>query len=248
MTQLGTFSGPIITRKKDNGTFSQAKLVNLSHEFADHIVHTLNHLAIIHPAIFPRHIRHLLRDVISHIMSQCHGVIGKEGFFGLTTFLHESPEKIHVQVRPILALGIGAQATILIDHGLVKPRALMPTKDTPLIKPHARRLFGVLFHQAQLPLAGDGRGVACLFKHLSHGIFLFNFGKTAPAGFQSEWVFTGHQTNPSGMAHRHTETIIQTHTALGQHVDMRRLPALATIGSDGFTSHIISHDQHDVWL
>jgi len=181
-------------------------------------------------------------------MRQRHGVIGKEGLFGLSTLLHEFTQEIHVKFRAVLALGVRTQATVLIDHGLVKPRALMPTEDTPLIKSHARRLFGVLFHQAQLPLAGDGRGVTSLFKHLSHGILLFNFRKTAPAGFQSEWVFTGHQTNPSGMAHRHTETIIQTHTALGQHVDMRRLPALATIGSDGFTPHIISHDQHDVWL
>ena len=50
------------------------------------------------------------------------------------------------------------------------------------------------------------------------------------------------------MAHGHAEGVVKPHAALGQRVDVRRFPALAAVGADGFAANVIGHDEQDIRL
>ena len=148
VAQLGALGGAVVTSEKNDGLFPQAKLVNLRDELSDHRVHALDHLAVIHPAILAGHVRHLHRDVIRHVMRQRHGVVRKKRFSRLGALGHELAQKIHVQIRAVLALGVRAQPAVFVNERLMKPRPLVPAKHTPFIEAHARGLLQVVFHQA----------------------------------------------------------------------------------------------------
>ena len=181
-------------------------------------------------------------------MGQSHGVIGKERFLVLGTFLHEFTQEIHIQFRAVLALGVRTQTAVLVDHRLMEARTLVPAKYTPLIKTHPGRLLSILFHQTQLPLAGNGCSVTCSFEYLCHCIFFLQLGERTPTGLQPERILAGHQANSCGMTYRHAEAVVKPHATLGQRVDVRCLPALATISTNRFAADVISHDQYNVWL
>ena len=59
----------------------------------------------------------------------------------------------------------------------MKTCAFVPAEHAPLIEPHSGGLLQIVFHQAQLPLTGHGRGVSGALEHLRQRMFLLAFGK-----------------------------------------------------------------------
>ena len=101
MAQLGFRRRAVIAGKEDERVLSQIERIELIDETAHHCIHAFYHLAVIHPAIFARRIRHLPLEVIGYIVCQCHRVKCEERFTGLAILLHEFAEKIDVNIWPV---------------------------------------------------------------------------------------------------------------------------------------------------
>ena len=96
VAQLGALSRTVIASEQNHGIIAQAELINLLHQLADHVIHALDHFAVIHPAILAGHIGHLHRNVVGHIMRQGHGIKGEERCVRLRTLGHEVAKEINV--------------------------------------------------------------------------------------------------------------------------------------------------------
>ena len=122
----------------------------------------------------------------------------------------------------------------------------MPAEQTPFIETEPVRVSRVSFHQNQLPLAGDRSCITGTPQHLGDGILLLSLGERTPAGFQPKRILAGEQSQAGWMADRHAVTVVESHAAPSQRVDVGGLPALSAVSSDWLTTDIIGKDQDNI--
>ena len=175
--------------------------------------------------------------------------------------LHEIDEKVAVNIRPELAfvrLAAGAGVNVGVPVTLVARRVagLVPGPYGPVVEAMFFQRVRLDAEVVDLPLAGDGCGVAGGFHHLRKRVVLGPVEVTDtpardvpvvhPAG--APGVLAGEQRGTGWRALRHRPRVVKLEAAIGQAVDVRRLNVVRAIAGDPVLAEVVHHDEQDVRL
>ena len=175
--------------------------------------------------------------------------------------LHEINEKVAVNVRPKLALvrfAAGAGVDVGVPVTLVARRVagFVAGPDCPVVEAVFFQRIGLDAEVVDLPLAGDGRGVAGGFHHLrKRGVLgpikvadtpARHVPVVHPAG--APRVLAGEQRGAGRGALRHRPRVVKLEAALGQAIDVRRLNVVRAIAGDPVLAEVVHHDEQNVGL
>ena len=131
---------------------SQAQVFDCVHDLPHPIIHRRHHFGIRVVSIFARSVRYRVLQIVGHIMTEGHGIVGEKRSTAIAP--HEIGQKRDVDVRPILVRYILAELAVLVDHRLPVARAFMPSENTIFIESHAVRLLEIVFEKGKLPFSG----------------------------------------------------------------------------------------------
>ena len=106
--------------------------------------------------------------------------------------------------------------------------------------------LGFVIEPVELPLARDGRFVACVFQKMPEGLLLRI--EVTEVSVVPEVVLPGHNLNPGSRADGRGVTMIEANAFGSEGVDVRRFVIFGTIAAETFPAHIVRHDEDDVGL
>ena len=103
-----------------------------------------------------------------------------------------------------------------------------------------------IFVAAELPLAGDGGGVAGFLEQVAErgGLRLHAAELDVVAGVRH----AGHEADAGGRAEGLNVAAFEAHAGGGEGVEVGRFVGLAAVGAERFVAEVVGHDEDDVWL
>ena len=179
----------------------------------------------------------------------------------IAVLFHEVDEEVAVDVRPELALvsfaaGTGVDVGVPVTLVARWVAGLVAGPYGPVVEAVFFQRVGLDAKVVDLPLAGDGGGVAGGFHHLrKRGVLgpvevtdapARDIPVVHPAG--APRVLAGEQRGASRRALRHRPRVVKLEAALGQSVDVRRLDVVCAVAGDPVLAEVVHHDEQDVRL
>ena len=190
---------------------------------------------------------------------ECHREVEHHRF--VAVLLHEVDEEVAVDVRPELALvrfaaGTGVNVGVPVTLVARRVAGLVAGPYGPVVEAVFFQRVGFDTKIVDLPLAGDGRGVAGGFHHLRKRGVLGPIEVTDapardipvvhPAG--APRVLAGEQRGAGRRALRHRPRVVKLEAAFGQAVDVRRLNVVCAVAGDPVLAEVVHHDEQDIRL
>ena len=129
--------------------------------------------------------------VVRHVVTQGHRKVGQERSIAIS--FYEVNEAPNVDIGAVVAKCIVTHPAIPVDHRLVIPRSLVPTKDIAVLKAKTMGMVGDISQQSQLPFAKYSGRVTCFGKDSRKSGLLGTFWKSPPGSAAvSVGILAGH--------------------------------------------------------
>ena len=97
-------------------------------------VHLCHHLGEGVVVILVPGVRHRLLEVVGDVVAEGHRVKREEG--AVLVAFHEVDHVVDIDTRPVAIGHVSSQCAVLVDHRLVIPRSLVPSKQAIVIESH----------------------------------------------------------------------------------------------------------------
>ena len=215
-------------------------------ELADMPVHVRDHVGeIFHVAV------HLLADRLrvpagatrhglKRIVGQDHRVVEEEGAVLFAADELERPV-LH-EIGTIFAVVEISLDAVELKAGIRKARrAARVLPEAVLVEAELLRQPPIL---AELPLAGDARGIARAAEVVRKRLRLRVH--VSKIDVVPDIVDPGHELHARGRAERLHEAALEAHPARGEAIDIRRAVGGAAVGADALVAEIVDEDQNDI--
>lgn len=258
----------IVSGEEDEGVLELAHLVDFLDDLANDLVEIFHHgdeVGLASRLTFGLLVRLVsagtVADVIGRgdegIVNEDGGIVDEEGL--ILVSVDEIADEVRHDVGSVffMVVFLGEELPVLLKRrapeSLPTPFATFLGGDLPetiFIKPCVDGTRGILasfclvVEPVELPLASDGRFVACGLQKVGKGFFLRV--EVSEVSVVSEVVLPGHDLDAGGGANGGSVTVVEADPFGGERVDVGSFVIFGTIAAEAFPADIISHDEDDV--